>query len=154
MRGAMIMDAVTGERLEPDRERGIRASHFDWSDEASRAADGALARLGLTHFRTKEALALATKVAHGPGVVAELCWSDDPDYTAGYVASLAFGYIRFPVLKQRGALTGGRALFFDRGRGSVEALQIYLEQVPVVISSCGSCTSDVDHAVSAGERNA
>ncbi len=88
MRGAMIIDAVSGERLEPDHERGIRASRFDWTDEALDTMTKKLAAIGLTHFRTHEALALATKVAHAPGIIAELCWSDDPDYTAGYVASL------------------------------------------------------------------
>ena len=34
MRGAMIMDAQSGERLEPDPQKGVRASRFDWSDEA------------------------------------------------------------------------------------------------------------------------
>jgi len=66
MRGAVVMDAATGERLEPDPERGIRVSRFDWSDEASAKADEMLSRRGLTHFRTKEALALATKVAMHP----------------------------------------------------------------------------------------
>jgi len=95
MRGAMIIDARTGDRMEPDQERGVRASRFDWTDDALEAINRKLAVIGLTHFRTREALALATKVAHAPGMVAELCWSDDPDYTAGYVASRATGYVRF-----------------------------------------------------------
>ena len=102
MRGAMVLDASTGDRLEQDRERGVRASRFDWSDDGEKEITRLLTDAGLTHFRTREALALATKVAHAPGMVAELCWSDDPDYTAGYVASLAMGYVRFPVLKHRG----------------------------------------------------
>jgi len=35
MRGAMIVDAQSGSRLEPDPHRGVRASRFDWSDEAA-----------------------------------------------------------------------------------------------------------------------
>ena len=35
------------------------------------------------------------------GVVAELCWSDDPDYTTGYVAGKNIGYVRIkPIYKQ------------------------------------------------------
>jgi 6-carboxyhexanoate--CoA ligase len=96
LRGAMIMDSRSGERFEPDRERGIRASRFDWTEEALRKIRQSLESIGFTHHRTREALALATKVAHAPGMVAELCWSDDPDYTAGYIASLRTGYVRFP----------------------------------------------------------
>ena len=137
MRGAVIMDAATGERLEPDRERGIRVSRFDWSDEASVKADEMLCRLGLTHFRTREALALATKAAHAPAMLAELCWSDDPGYSAGYVASRLFGYIRFPLMKGAGQATGGRVFFIKREGFDLRAFQSYLQQVPVIISGIG-----------------
>jgi 6-carboxyhexanoate--CoA ligase len=139
MRGAMIMDAGTGERLEPDPERGIRASRFDWSDEAGKSIDQLLANAGLTHFRTREALALATKVAHAPGVMAELCWSDDPDYTAGYIASLRTGYVRFPFLKQKGDERGGRAIFVDRHAFDMTALIHYLQTVAVLVTRTGKC---------------
>jgi 6-carboxyhexanoate--CoA ligase len=32
MRGAVLMDIKTGERLEPDQERGIRTVRVDWKD--------------------------------------------------------------------------------------------------------------------------
>ena len=137
MRGAMIMDAITGKRLESDQSRGIRASRFDWTDEALQSATEQLDAVGLTHHRTREALALATKVAHAPGVVAELCWSDEPDYTAGYAASLKIGYVRFPFLKQRGDLRGGRAFFIDRDHFDLTALIRYLEHEAVLINACG-----------------
>lgn len=139
LRGAMVMDSLTGERLEPDRERGVRASRFDWSDEALQKVQRVLGSAGLSHHRTREALALATKVAHAPGMVAELCWSDDPDYTAGYVASLGTGYVRFPFLKQLGDDRGGRAFFVDRERLNMDALVNYLQCEPVLISEVGSC---------------
>ena len=138
MRGAMIMDAATGKRLEPDQSRGIRASRFDWTDEALLRAREQLSAAGLTHYRTAEALALATKVAHAPGVVAELCWSDDTDYTAGYVASLITGYVRFPFLKQRGGPHGGRAFFVDRDHADTAELTDYLETGAVLINAVGS----------------
>jgi 6-carboxyhexanoate--CoA ligase len=137
MRGAMIMDASTGERLEPDRSRGIRSSRFDWTGETFETALLQLTGLGLTHHRTHEALALATKVAHASGMVAELCWSDEPDYTAGYVASLATGYVRFPFLKQKGDPLGGRAFFVDRGKTDMCALTRYLETQAVLITAVG-----------------
>ncbi len=143
MRGAMILDALTGERLEPDRERGIRASRFDWSDEGTERIDRLLSAAGLTHFRTREALALATKVAHAPGIVAELCWSDDPDYTAGYVSSFASGYVRFPFLKEKGDSRGGRAFFVRRDGFDAEAFVKYLQEAPVLITDAGQCIQPV-----------
>jgi 6-carboxyhexanoate--CoA ligase len=139
MRGAMIMDAKNGERLEPDHERGVRASRFDWSEEASDKIDKSLVAVGLTHYRTREALALATKVANGPGIVAELCWSDDPDYTAGYVASRSMGYVRFPFLKQSGDTSGGRVFFVDGNKLDMDALIWYLQTQAVLINDIGVC---------------
>ena len=138
MRGAMIMDARTGERLEPDQERGIRASRFDWSEDAAAVVRERLAELGLTHLRTQEALALASKVAQAPGIIAELCWSDDPDYLPGYVAGPGIGYIRFPALKLKGTARGGRAFFVDRSSWSLEPSQRYLQRTPVLLSVPGS----------------
>lgn len=139
MRGAMMIDALTGERTEPDQARGIRASRFDWSDHAQAAVEQQLTGLGLTHFRTREALALATKVANAPGIIAELCWSDDPDYTAGYVSSLLFGYVRFPFLKKGGMDRGGRAFFTQHEGFDREVCIRYLEQETVLITEPGTC---------------
>jgi 6-carboxyhexanoate--CoA ligase len=134
MRGAIIMDSRTGERLEPDRERGVRASRFDWDEQALMQTRQRFAELGLTHFRTFEALALATKVAHAPGVIAELCWSDDPDYTAGYVASLQSGYLRYPALKAAGDSNGGRVFFINGCDFDLGAFINYLQTEPVLIA--------------------
>jgi 6-carboxyhexanoate--CoA ligase len=141
MRGAMIMDAQNGERLEPDQERGVRASRFDWSDDALKKIDHRLAAIGLKHYRTREALSLATKVAYGPGICAELCWSDEPDYVAGYVSTLDIGYVRFPFLKQPGDPNGGRVFFVDRSKFELSALISYLETETVLITDAGRCTS-------------
>ena len=141
MRGAIIMDMDSGTRLEPDADRGVRVSRFDWSDAASQALDKELMKLGLTHFRTKEALALATKVAHAPGMIAELCWSDEPNYVAGYVASSASGYIRFPQMKEPGNRIGGRTFFIKSNRVTMDALLTYLQNTPVIITSVGNCSA-------------
>ena len=55
----------------------------------------------------REALVLATKVQSCPGIVGELCWSDDPDYTVGYVACNGI-YHRIPNMKEMGNPIGGR----------------------------------------------
>ena len=84
MRGAMLLDADTLERLEPDAERGLRATYMDAERTAKGASDCK------NHFA--EAVVLATKVIHAPHIVAEICVSDDPDYVTGYVAAQSFGY--------------------------------------------------------------
>ena len=107
MRGAMLLDADTLERLEPDRERGVRATYMDAADNSRRAAPTAK-----NHF--SEALVLATKVVNAPGIVGEICMSDDPDYVTGYVATKTLGYVRITCLKRRGDPVGGR-IFLYRG---------------------------------------
>lgn len=52
---AMLLNADTLERLEPDVTRGIRATFMDSADDNDN-------RMGKNHF--KEALVLATKVAN------------------------------------------------------------------------------------------
>jgi 6-carboxyhexanoate--CoA ligase len=144
MRGAMIIDAQNGKRLEPDQERGVRASRFDWTDEALESITRKLAKIGLTHYRTHEALALATKVAHAPGIVAELCWSDEPEYTAGYVASRKTGYVRFSNLKLLGDSRGGRAFFVNRNDLDLCRFINYLQTEIVFITDSGECKPAIE----------
>ncbi len=114
MRGAVLMDLQTGERLEPDMERGIRTVRVDWRDR--KAVIEALKRRGIKRrylMRLLDALALATKTVYC-GVVAELCWSDDPEYTTGYVAGRKIGYVRLKPMKREGVGIGGRVYFVNR----------------------------------------
>jgi 6-carboxyhexanoate--CoA ligase len=136
MRGAMLVDARTGERLEPDRERGVRVSRMDLAHEAERLLREELRRLDLDNLHVREALVLAGKVLLAPFLAAELCWSDDPDYTAGYVAVPGRGYIRFPHLKPAGEERGGRAFFIAPG-GDLANLIRFLEQSPVLFDRLG-----------------
>lgn len=112
MRGAIVMD-MQGSRLEPDKQRGIRASHMGITKEASTELAGMLSKHGLSSCYThvSEALVLASKVASIEGTIAELCWSDDPSYTAGYVSSKKTGYMRIPHMKHEGERRGGRVFF-------------------------------------------
>jgi 6-carboxyhexanoate--CoA ligase len=130
LRGAALVHAVSGRRLEPDPSRGVRASHLDYAPGAREAAREVLAAAGLAHFRTLEALAVASKVAWA-GVRAELCWSDDPGYEAGYVATPEDGYVRLPVFKPEGA-AGGRVFFVAEGT-DVPLLLQRLEREAVLI---------------------
>ncbi len=114
MRGAIVMD-MYGERLEPDRCRGIRVSRMDITENAAQDLSSSLAAKGMSQYYThvSEALVLATKVASIKGTIAELCWSDDPFYTTGYVSSKRSGYLRIPHLKHKGDRSGGRVFFVD-----------------------------------------
>lgn len=133
MRGAIVMD-LKGERLEPDKKKGIRASRMDMTAGTSAELEEALCEKGIGQYFThvKEALVLATKVASIKGSVAELCWSDDPFYTAGYVASKKLGYVRIPHLKNEGDYRGGR-VFFVENVNIIDYIQ-EIEKTPVMIT--------------------
>lgn len=131
MRGAIVMDADSGARLENDQARGVRVTGIDWHPDALAMWREQMQPLGIGSERIAEAVALATKVATTPGTAAELCWSDDPSYVTGYVASPSLGYVRIPHLKEAGSPLGGR-VFFIKGNVGAEA---YCEslQVPVLL---------------------
>ena len=124
MRGAMLYDIATGTRLEPDHERGVRATYMDALHSSE--VDG-----GKNHFN--EAIVLATKVANAPGMVAELCISDDPNYVTGYVASKELGYVRIMKMKEMGDENGGRIFLFDSRKSSAEECIDYLQKKKVLV---------------------
>jgi 6-carboxyhexanoate--CoA ligase len=138
MRGAMLVTADGGHRCEPDPRRGVRVSRMDLTSELRGRLRSTLATLALDNEHVVEALTLAGKVVTTSGIVAELCWSDDPDYTAGYVCAPASGYVRLPHLKPYGDRRGGRAFFLRPGT-DVERLIEELERRPVLFDSCGIC---------------
>ncbi|HAD03199.1 MAG: 6-carboxyhexanoate--CoA ligase [Desulfuromonadales bacterium GWD2_61_12] len=144
MRGAMLVDVVSGERLELDHARGVRVSRMDLTLEAEQALRAALVSRNLDNPHVREALILAGKVLMTPGVVAELCWSDDPDYTAGYVAAPGFGYVRFPHLKPLGEGRGGRAFFFAREGFNLDQVVTFLEKEAVLFTRPGRFLRDME----------
>jgi len=126
MRGAILFHAATGARLEPDHARGVRVTSMD---AATATAERPEAHSGKT--RVTDALVLASKVAHHPDVLAEVCISDDPDYTTGYVASREMGYLRVPNMKPGGSPMGGRLFVVDTDDPA--DLIDYLEHTPVLV---------------------
>ena len=138
MRGAMIVDALSGARLEPEPARGVRVSRMDLAPEARARIRSALVTAGLSHHRVAEALVLAGKVLRAPGLVAELCWSDDPGYVAGYVADPAHGYQRITHLKASGDRHGGRALFVRTDSWDLAGFIDYLERQAVLFDAPGT----------------
>lgn len=126
MRGAMLLDADTLERLEPDAERGLRATYMDVARAAGSPSDCK------NHFA--EAVVLATKVVHAPHIVTEICVSDDPDYVTGYVAAPSLGYRRITKLKEAGSPDGGRIFLYRGPRDGVAETIRYLEKQCVLVS--------------------
>lgn len=135
IRGAMLFDAFTGERLDTFGKRGVRVTKMDCADAAE--YEEKLAKVGLTGEHVREALVLASKVASAPGMVAELCWSDDPDYVTGYVASAIGGYTRIPIMKEMGSSVGGRIFFVKHGCDT-NVLSEYLQEQLVLITFGGN----------------
>jgi 6-carboxyhexanoate--CoA ligase len=136
MRGAMLVDSRSGQRLETDRSRGVRVSYLGIAPRLEQQLGRQLEALGLNIPHVREALVLAGKVSMHPAVLAELCWSDDPDYTAGYVCSRELGYLRIPLLKPVGETRGGRA-FFLRPGADLPELVAWLEARPVLFERIG-----------------
>lgn len=134
MRGAALIHASTGKRLEPDRWRGVRVSRFGIHPAAQRSLRHQLSRRGLYTETVREALTLASKVSGHPDILAEICVSDDPDYTTGYIASRSLGYLRIPNIKQMGALNGGRVFFLQPGAVVADVIE-YLERTPIFITT-------------------
>ncbi|HKZ57583.1 MAG TPA: 6-carboxyhexanoate--CoA ligase [Thermodesulfovibrionales bacterium] len=138
MRGAAIITAEKGKRLEPDRKRGVRVSRLGISKSASKQLSARLTRHGINNETVMEALILASKVSSCSHVIAELCVSDDPNYTTGYVASKGLGYVRIPHIKSKGNRRGGRAFFVKEGTG-IRGIIEYLERRPVIIGEVSLC---------------
>lgn len=125
MRGAMLLNVDTLERLEPDKTRGIRATYMD--------SEQACCQDVKNHFA--EAIVLATKVAHAPNIIAEICMSDDPDYVTGYVAAKDIGYVRISKLKNMGSPDGGRIFLYRGNPQDITACINYLEKQHVIVQN-------------------
>jgi 6-carboxyhexanoate--CoA ligase len=138
MRGAAIICAGSGRRVEPDRERGIRASRLGMSKAAGCILSRELTGGGINSETVKEALVLASKVASCEQVIGELCVSDDPGYTTGYVSSRRVGYVRIPHIKRKGDRRGGR-VFFMKDDADLAGVIAFLEETPVLVDGASEC---------------
>lgn len=136
MRGAMLLDVDTLERYERDLDRGIRATNMD----RARNSESDLSSIK-NHY--EEAIVLATKVVNAPGIIGEICISDDPYYVTGYVASKEIGYRRITKLKEYGSENGGRIFLYRGNESDVDKTIEYLEKQYVIVNSVIS-KSDIE----------
>jgi 6-carboxyhexanoate--CoA ligase len=125
LRGAILLNVDTLERLEPDQQRGVRATYMD-------SIVNNFLETSKNHFR--EALVLATKVANTPNIVGEICISDDPDYVVGYVASKELGYVRITKTKDLGSELGGRIFLYRGDKKGVSRTIEYLEKQCILVN--------------------
>ena len=129
MRGAILIDAHTGARLDDTGMRGIRVSRMDLKD--TQKSKAILTAKGYANAHVQEAVVLASKVLSAPQIVGEICWSDDPHYIIGYV-SANNTYHRITQMKPMLSPQGGR-VFFVKAPVDIAALQNYLEHQPVLV---------------------
>jgi 6-carboxyhexanoate--CoA ligase len=134
MRGASLITAKTGRRIEPDKERGIRVSRLGMEKAERKKLELRLSGMRINTETVREALILASKTASCPDILAEVCISDDPDYTTGYVSGREMGYVRIPNMKNPGDMHGGR-VFFIRENAERDTVINYLEKEPVLIKT-------------------
>lgn len=132
MRGAALVSIRTGKRMEPDHSRGVRVSRVGIEKSSEKKLSRSLAKSKINTSTVREAIIIASKVAASSHIFAEICISDDPDYTTGYIASGKFGYIRIPNIKSSGRMSGGR-VFFVRENADIDRLIAYLERNPVIL---------------------
>ena len=142
LRGAAIIDAQSGDRLDTDIQRGVRAVRFGLSEKADIILNDKIETFKLINTRIKEGLLIASKIASCPDVIAELCVPDNPDYTTGYVASKRFGYARIPNIKEYGMECGGRVIFTN-SKGCNDIIN-YLEVTPVLIDEILDFSGEVE----------
>ncbi|NOX20527.1 MAG: 6-carboxyhexanoate--CoA ligase [Nitrospirae bacterium] len=133
MRGAALLYAKSATRVEPDQKRGVRARLIGITDEAKTKLKEYLNMHNLPIRVVTEALVLASKVLTAPHVIAELCVSDNPFYTTGYVSIRGVGYIRIPNIKDSANPKGGRVFFLKEMALVAETIE-FLQSVPTVVN--------------------
>lgn len=127
--GAIIVDIHSGKRLDPIEKRGVRVSHFDWDEPFKH--EWLLEHDDCHNERRMEAIALASKVAEA-GTICELCCSDDPEYTTGYI-TYNQTFIRIPNMKDKNSSRGGRVFIIDSTKINLDDYIHYLEKTPVLV---------------------
>ncbi|WP_353684495.1 6-carboxyhexanoate--CoA ligase [Thermodesulfovibrio sp. 3907-1M] len=132
MRGAALIDCLTGVRIEPNKERGVRVSRIHMDKKRKIQVLRKIKNLTSEPQRVIEAVTVASKVASCSEVVAEICVSDNLNYTTGYIASKEFGYLRITNIKKHGEAIGGRA-FFVKTPLKIDKLIKFLEKTPVIV---------------------
>ncbi|BAM06675.1 6-carboxyhexanoate--CoA ligase [Leptospirillum ferrooxidans] len=110
--GAILL-SPSGEKI-PVPEEGVRTTHIGMEWKTKEELEASAESNGISGRRFPEALMLASKVVAQPLIHLELCISDDPTYTTGYIAAKDIAYIRLPHMKKAGMTGGGRIYLLNR----------------------------------------
>ncbi len=125
-----------GDRWIPEG-RGVRVTHFgilpsirqSLLEEANQHPSG-------SGRRFIDALQIASKIQSFPSSLLEICISDNPEYTTGYMAIRNFGYLRLPHIKSAGDPSGGRLILLSKEldeEGQNEVVS-FLSRTPVLFT--------------------
>lgn len=124
----------SGKRVIPEKT-GVRVSHFGIAPHLRQV----LLKESASHpagsgRRFIDALQIASKIMSHPVPEIEVCVSDNPEYTTGYIALKGFGYIRLPHIKPEGRAWGGRliGLSSEIPPSLQSELSDYLSRAPVL----------------------
>lgn len=132
--GALLVTSE-GRILPEGFSGGIRTTHVGCVSLLRRSLENQLdSFFGKPNHRFVDALVLASKVLSSGRVLLEICASDDPQYTTGYVASPLFGYVRIPHIKRQGIRRGGR-LYVISPDSPLPGLLSFLSSTPVLFGS-------------------
>ena len=134
MTGAILFDVSTMKRIDQNNKKGIRATGMDWKENLKNELKETLESHGLNNNHVKEALVLASKVIYPKGALSEICISDDPNYTTGYVSVKNHGYFRITNLKELGSQKGGRIILFDSRHADVDEYIDFLENTITIVN--------------------
>lgn len=125
MWGAMIL-SPSGETV-PVPDNGVRTTHIGIKEDTKRDLLNSATSNGISGRRFPEALMLASKVIAQHLVQLEICLSDDPNYTTGYIAGKGIGYIRLPHIKRAGSTGGGRIYLLNKSPDEKELADLINE---------------------------
>lgn len=125
MWGAIIL-SPSGEKI-PLPDDGVRTTHIGIESQTRNDLLTSARSNGISGRRFPEALMLASKVLAQRQVHLELCISDDPTYTTGYIAGKNIGYIRLPHIKRSGMTGGGRIYLLNKSPDEAELAALITE---------------------------
>lgn len=132
LRGAALL-RTSGELILHGDARGVRVSHFGLEHGQRAQLAQQLATISDQPQRILEALLLTSKALAAPGVLAEICLSDDRGYPHGYFASALTGYVRLKALK--GEQSGGGRVFLIDDATPLTVIIEWLEERPMLATT-------------------
>ncbi|MHB8421748.1 MAG: 6-carboxyhexanoate--CoA ligase [Leptospirales bacterium] len=118
-------------------QTGVRVTHFGIRPSLrTDLTQESVIHVAGTGRRFIEALQISSKVLSHPETVFEICFSDNPEYTTGYLSVRGIGYIRLPYAKLSGISSGGRIIGLRKTfkQSAVPEIVHYLTQVPILFT--------------------